>query len=456
MTMLRLLLVDDDPDFREHLVLLGESEFEVVAADGYESGLAALHRDSFDAVLLDIDLGRGKSGLDLLDQVVRLDPDLPVIMVSADGQPETIVAAMRAGALDYVAKDADLELLKLKIEKRLEEIAWRRHARAIQVSDEPMVGSSPAMQRLREEIRRVARSTVRVLIRGETGTGKELVAEAIHAASPRARQRLVRASGASGSDELFESQMFGYEKGAFTGATERRRGLLELAGGGTLFLDEIGKMSLGKQAKLLRVFEDAEFTRIGGSRMLPSSFRLVTASNENLETAIEAGEFAEDFFHRIREYELTVPPLRERREDVAELAAALLDRFCRKGDLLTPVVSPDAVDVLAAHDWPGNVRQLDNVLKRAAILGGGASLGAEPVRRALEAESRRERRDGATAPSAAAANGKSYRAAHDDFDRDFLRRTLDAHGGNVTEAAGAIGMSRTRLYERLKALGLSG
>lgn len=453
MTMLRLLLVDDDPDFRERFVVLAESEFEVVTAGDFDAGVAALQADSFDAVLLDVDLGGGKSGLDLLDRALRLDPDLPVIMVSADEQPETVVAAMRAGALDYVPKHANLELLKLKIEKRLEEIAWRRHARTIQVTDEPMVGSSAAMRRLRDEIRRVAASAVRVLIRGETGTGKELVAEAIHAASPRARQRLVRASGAAGSDELFESQMFGYEKGAFTGATERRRGLLELAGGGTLFLDEVGKMSLGKQAKLLRVFEDAEFTRIGGSRTLPSSFRLITASNEDLEKAIDAGEFAEDFFHRIREYELTVPPLRERREDVEELAAALLDRFCRKSDLRTPVVSPDAVNVLAAHDWPGNVRQLDNVLKRAAILGGGAVLDSDPVRRALEAETRREQRPGA---ATAAANRKSYRAAHDDFDRDFLRRTLDAHGGNVTEAAGAIGMSRTRLYERLKALGLSG
>ncbi len=466
MTKLRMLLVDDDPEFLRHFALLGEELFEILTASSGAEALRRIEEDDPEAVLLDIDLGRPPDGIEVLGEIRRVRPDLPVIMVSGDDDPATVVRAMRAGADDYVSKRPNLDLLNLKVQKALEQAAWRLHAREMQQAGSgPLIGDSPAMTRLREEIRRVGPLKVRVLITGESGTGKELVARAVHAASPRAAQRMVVLSGASGTDTLFDSELFGHEKGAFTGAERRRRGRFELASGGTLFLDEIGKMPRPRQAKLLRAIETGTIERLGSGQEIAVDVRLLSATNQDLEARIRAGEFLEDFYFRINEYRLHVPPLRERLEDLPALCRHLLDRFCA-AEALPPVeLAPGAIDPLAEHAWPGNVRELDTVLKRAVILGSTGRIDADALRRSLAGQGRKPERGGerTEAPGPGTPLSAFIRATYVEdrerltaaFDRLCFARALERAQGNATKAARRLGISRASLYRRLGELGMA-
>jgi DNA-binding NtrC family response regulator len=449
---LRILLVDDDPDFCRHFEVLAAGDFVVVTVAGYDECLEYLERHTIDAVLLDIELGEARTGVDLLRDVRHRHPDLPVIMVSADDAQETIVAATKAGADGYVSKHPDLDILKVKIEKALDDSAWRRHARDLQRAGVRLVGSSRAMEALRREIDRVARSSVRVLIRGERGSGKEVVALCLHEASDRKHGRFVAMNAASESDEMFEAELYGHERGAFTGAVGDRTGLLELAQNGTFFLDEVGKMSLARQAKLLRVIETSEFKRIGGTRRIEGDFRWITATNDDLGEMANRGDFLPDFYDRIRVFEILVPPLRERLDDIPELARHLLDAFATRERRPRVGVADDAVGALQEYAWPGNVRELDTVLQRASVFSASDRLTAEDVRAALGGAVSGVSPNGATVGQGAAP--LTLDAARREFERAFVLQALMRHGWDVGATARTVGVPRSSLYRVVKELGI--
>jgi DNA-binding NtrC family response regulator len=443
---LRVLLVDDDGEFRKRFAVLSDGTFTVVPAGSYADGVKKAEDGSIDAALLDIDLRETLTGIDLLRQIHLQDPDLPIVMLSSDERAETIERAFRAGADGYFRKDSNLRVLRAQIARYIENALWRRHAREFQLQEWPLVGSSAPMEALRQEIAKVAATSLRVLIRGESGSGKELVARAIHGGSARRDGRLVTHNAAGGPDELFDDILFGHERGSYTGAERPRVGKIELAQGGTLFLDEVGKMSLGRQAKLLRVIEGSSFERIGGTEPVEADFRLVTASNEPLEERVANSTFAADFFHRIREYQIVVPPLRDHITDLPELAARLLERFRERVGPDGIVVDEGALNPCYGYDWPGNVRELDSVLKRAVVTAGGR-LTADSVAAALE----NVRLDSRPADAS-----QTLRAAHDTWERDFLARALARNGHDATLTASVLGVSRSALYEKLRTHGLTG
>jgi len=327
---LRILLIDDDPAFRARFVAFGADLFDTATAATGEEGLARLRAEPPDAVLLDIEFERGPDGFEILRAIRQADPDVPVLMVTGDDRRDTAARAIAAGADDFITKSPDLGVLEARIHRAREISAWRAHARTLQSAGTgELLGDSAPMRRLREEIARVGPKGVRVLVRGETGSGKELVARALHASSPRRDEKFLPISAAEATDELFDSTLFGHERGAFTGADQRRLGRLELAHRGTLFLDEVGKSNLMRQGKLHRVLDTGRFTRLGGHEEIPVDVRWITAANENLEARIQEGRFLEDLYHRLADYTIFVPPLRDRLEDVPRLVRALADAFTR-------------------------------------------------------------------------------------------------------------------------------
>jgi DNA-binding NtrC family response regulator len=473
MTRLRILLVDDDPGFLRQFIVHGRGLFDITTARTSKEALQATRDIQPDAVLLDINLGSGGNGIEVLRELRVRDPDLPVIMVSGDESVETIVEALKAGANDYVSKSPNLKVLTLKIEHELEQSAWRAHAREIQGADAgELVGKSAAMRTLREEIARVGPKKVRVLVRGESGTGKELVAWALHLASPRRHEKFRAISGASGTDELFDAAFFGHEKSAFTGAERQSLGELELARGGTLFLDEIGKMSTERQAKLLRVVETARFQRLGGHDDVPCDVRLITASNEDIDAAIRERRFLADLYYRVAEYQIEVPPLRERMEDIPLLTRTLADRFTRAEPRRPAEWNQDALAPLFDYAWPGNVRQLDSVVKRAMILRSSGGLTADDFATALRGVSGairdtqagpnlRTLADESVAPGTSTLEsflGTDFKESRERlelaFERLFVARELARSDGNVSRAARRMRIHRTTLYRRLVELGL--
>ncbi len=442
---LNVLLVDDDPEFRKRFEFMAGEHFRTTVADGYDEGIRRVRLGGFDAVLLDVDFREARTGLDLLREIRDMDSDLPVIMLTGDDRVETINAALRLGADGYTRKHVNLMVLQAQVEHALDNALWRRHARSCQVSSDELIGTSDPIENLRREIREVARTSLRVLIRGESGVGKEIVAQAIHAASQRASGRFVTVNSAVGTDELFDDMLFGHVRGAYTGADRPRVGRIELARGGTLYLDEIGKMSLTRQAKLLRVVEDERYERIGDEESRRTDIRLVSASNEDLEARIETGELYGDFYYRLREYEITVPPLRHRLEDLGAIARFLIDRFCDREGLPRVEFEPAALDVCRGYDWPGNVRELDAVLKRA-VVAGGVILGADGVAAALDRSRLGCRRQDD--------RRRTLDEARRIWEAGYIAEALARHGGSTAAAMEELGMKRSTLYEKIQQYGL--
>jgi len=378
----RVLIVDDEPGIRGALTLLLEERgYEAADAAGAEAALAKLPGEDVSLVLCDVAMP-GMDGIALVERLRTLYPDLPVIMISAHGELDTAVRAVRAGAYDYILKPIDEERLFLTMERALEWHRLRRdygRLRGEVDAEMEMLGESPPMRRLREEIARAAPSDSRILILGEHGSGKELVARAIHDRSRRRDRPFVKVNSAAIPKDLIESELFGHEPGAFTGATKQRKGKFEQAEGGTLFLDEIADMAPEAQAKLLRVLSTGEVERVGGSRAIRLDVRLLAASNRDLAEEIREGSFREDLFHRIAVIPIRVPPLRERGEDVLLLARRFLERFCAGYRERPPALDPGAEAVLREHPWPGNVRELRNAMERVAIMHAGVRVSAEEM-----------------------------------------------------------------------------
>lgn len=449
-----VLVVDDDPSVQAALLrTLDHAGYDVLQAETGAQALAAVSRKPIDLVLLDLHLP-DVDGLVLLQNIRAADAGPPVLMISGAGSIDSAVQAIRHGALDFLQKPLIPERVVVSVQNalRYQRLA-QEHA---QLGGAPgfrtlLLGDSPIMAALNELIRRAARSEGRVLIRGEHGTGKELVARALHQQSRRGSGPFITVNCAAVPRELIESELFGHTRGAFTGATTARRGRFELADGGTLFLDEIGEMPLDMQSKLLRVLQESCFERVGSGDSVTVDVRVIAATNRDLARAIEAGGFREDLFYRLNVVQIEVPPLRDRLEDIPLLARTFLATSARKNHRNVPELTADAEHVLQQYDYPGNVRELQNLMERLVILVDAMSIGAEDIQRALPLGGRVP----AEAPTAFSAptNG-SYREQLEAAERRILSSALAQFRGNVAEAARALQLERSHLYKKCRALGM--
>ncbi|MCS6951337.1 MAG: sigma-54 dependent transcriptional regulator [Bryobacterales bacterium] len=447
----RVLVAEDEVQARESLrALLEEEGYEVVtAADGAEA-LRLTAEQAVDAILLDIRLP-GKDGLAVLRELRNESLPPAVLVMTAYGSSAVAIEAMALGAFDYLTKPVHFDELRIQLaraienRRRVEELeAYRGREAAAHPAE--MVGRSPAMQRLYKLIGQVAPTDSTVLIVGESGTGKELVAEAIHRHSARAGRRLVKVNCAGIPETLLEAELFGYERGAFTGAIQRRTGRFEFADGGTIFLDEIGELSPATQAKLLRVLQDRTIERLGSNVPIPLDVRVLAATNQNLERAVEQGRFREDLYYRLKVMVLRVPPLRERMEDLPELAEFLLRRCAARSKLPVPTLSPEALAALRARSWPGNVRELEHCLERALVLSRGGIILAEHVEEKVGLQP--------ADPFSAIPLEEGMHEAVRKLERSMIVRALAASGGNRTRAAELLKINRRLLYDKLREFGL--
>lgn len=450
-----VLVADDQEDILEALrLLLGREGFKIRTAASPAGVAEALEAERFDVVLMDLNYARdttsGREGLELLPRIRAFDPTLPVVVMTAWGSVEGAVEAIHHGARDYVEKPWDNTRLLAILRAQVELVRALRTSRRLEVEnrrlregDAPaLVGDSPAMQPVLRLIDRVGPSDANVLVTGEPGSGKEVVARWLHARSDRAGEPLVAVNAGGLSEGVFESEMFGHVKGAFTDAGSDRVGYFELADRGTLFLDEVGNLPLPLQAKLLRVLESGEFQRVGSSRTQRVDVRVIAATNADLDALVGQDRFREDLFYRLNAVEIPVPPLRERRKDISLLAAHFLELQREKYGRPGLDFSPDAMRALLAHRWPGNVRELRHAVERAVLLAEGDRVAAEHL--GLEAQLR----------TAAAPADRLEGLTLKEVERMLIRRALARHDGNVTRAAESLGLSRSALYRRMERYGV--
>jgi len=449
-----LLLADDDRPQREMLAgALEQDGYAVLqAADGAEA-LARLRREPVDLLLSDLRMP-GLDGLELLDAARRLNPLLPVVVLTAFGTVETAVEAMRRGAFTFLVKPVDLLALRAQLERALELRRLREEVRELrgklgESGLEGVVARSPEMREVLGLVARVAPSRASVLVLGESGTGKEVVARAIHAASPRRDGPFVAVNIAAIPETLVESELFGHEKGAFTGAVAARAGRFERADGGTLFIDEIGDMPPRSQVKLLRVLQEGRFERVGGAATLHPDVRVVAATHRDLDAAIADGSFREDLFYRLNVVRLTLPPLRERRADIPPLAELFLARCAALNGKAVEGFEPAALDRLVRHSWPGNVRELENAVESAVVLCRANLVGERDLPDRVRGVARGER--GEAFPGDDPALPLPERLER--FERHFVFKALEEAGGNKTEAARRLGLSDKNIRDRLKRWG---
>ena len=439
-----ILIVDDERSVRESLRTWFEKDGYLAesAADGVE-GLKKLSEKSWDIVLLDIKMP-SISGMELMHRIREIDPDIVCIMITAYASVETAVEALKAGAFDYVIKPVDPDDLTRIVKHALEKRTLTRENLALRTElaelapDEQLIGKSQQIEQVRELIKSVAATDSSVLIRGESGTGKELVARLIHAQSGRRFGPMVPVHCGALPESLLESELFGHEKGAFTGAHHRHRGKLEVANGGTLFLDEIGTIDPRTQVDLLRVLETKQFTRVGGNQVISVDFRVIAATNQDLETLVKEGRFREDFFYRVNVFPIEVPPLRERPVDILLCAEYFLKRYAKRVNDRVTGFSKEAKEQLATYPWPGNIRELKNAVERAVVVGKGPHIepGDLPI---------------AVTQSRARHNGDSI----EDVEKAHISHILEREGWNITRSAKVLGIDRVTLYSKIKKYSLS-
>jgi len=461
-TRLRILVVDDEPGIREMLTTRFELDGHHVetAATG-ERALAALAARRYDVAFVDLNLGGGISGIEFLKQARPEHGDLTAVMISAHGSISEAVEATKLGAFDFLEKPLDSARLDLVLRHLAERAALQRRARVAAVGGAAgvdMIGTSEALARLKKEIDRVAPSGGKVLITGENGSGKELVARAVHLGSRRADAAFVKLNCAAIPRDLIESELFGHERGAFTGAVAAKKGKLEMADGGTLFLDEIGDLSLEAQAKLLRAIETGEVERVGGTKTSTVDVRLVSATHKDLAAQVREGRFREDLYFRLNVLPLHVPPLRERREDIPVLATHFLSTFAEAEGLAGKELAPDATALLVDYTWPGNVRELRNLMERTVILVPGPIVHARdiadwlvPVTRSVPAGTRAD--DDIEDDDSPAEPG-TLREELDRREAEAIAKVLEAARWNVTQAAAQLGVDRTNLHRKMRKYGI--
>jgi two-component system response regulator AtoC len=440
-----LLVVEDDPGVRDAFRLVLEDRYDLLEAPDGPRALELARSAEIDCVLLDIRLP-GMDGIEVLERLKTIDEQVEVILVTAVKTVRSAVAAMKLGAFDYLAKPFDedelLSLLRRALEKRsLErEVAFLRSELARRDDGDAIVGRHAAMQQVLRLVNQVARTMTTVLITGESGTGKELIARAIHRQGPRRDGPFVAVNPAAIVEGLIESELFGHEKGAFTGAHQRKIGRFEMAQGGTLFLDEIATLQAALQAKLLRVLQEREIERVGGTRAIKIDARIIAATNVDLKAAIEQQTFREDLYYRLNVMPIAVPPLRERRDDVPLLVDHFLQRYRREFNKPVGGVSPEAVAALVEYPWPGNVRELQNVIERSMVLAEGPVIGLADLPLDVVLSGR---------PSATAADALPLNEATEHFERQMVLRVLERVGWNLTHAGRILGLHRNSLRLKL-------
>ncbi len=445
--MKQILIIDDEANIRKSLAdILQDEGFTVLVAENGEQGLDKLRAESIDLVLLDIWMP-GCDGIDTLRQIREEFPEQIVIMMSGHGTIETAVKATRLGAFDFIEKPLSLEKVLHSIEQanRVGQLVNENHALKASIAKEhEMIGSSAPILELKKQIELAAPTSGWVLITGENGTGKELVARSIHSQSLRNAKPFVEVNCAAIPEELIESELFGHEKGAFTGATAQRKGKFDLANDGTLFLDEIGDMSLKTQAKILRILQEKKFERVGGSRTIEVDVRVIAATNKDLGTQIREGHFREDLFYRLNVLPFHVPPLRERTADVIPLAKHFLRFFCQQEGRPEKSFDAGAIEALAAYSWPGNVRELKNIAERLVIMTPDMIIKSEHLPQEIAV------RNSNIASSSNQNYPDSLRDARDSFEREFIIRKLKEQNWNVSKTAEMIEIERSNLHRKIK------
>jgi two-component system nitrogen regulation response regulator NtrX len=446
-----ILVVDDEQEVLKSIldILRDEGYRPRGVGDGQEA-LRAIQKAAPDLVILDIWMP-GIDGLEILEAIKRLHAELPVVMISGHGTIETAVKATKLGAYDYLEKPLDLEKVQLTVRHALDHRRLEWENRALRETLDrryEIVGESKAIKMLREQILSAAPSNGRVLIRGESGTGKELIARAIHRHSARSDKPFVVVNCAAIPEELIESELFGHERGAFTGATAQRRGKFELADGATIFLDEVADMSLKTQAKVLRVLQEQTFERVGGSESLKVDVRIIAASNKDLLAEIGRGAFREDLFYRLTVIPFEVPPLRERQEDIPLLARYFLQSFCQEYGKPEKDLSPEAMGLLVDYQWPGNVRELRNVIERMVIM--------VPARTIQHLDLASSLRQSAPRREASPVPDGTLKEARSRWEREFILRRLEENQWNVTRTAERLGIERSNLHRKMRAYGIEG
>jgi DNA-binding NtrC family response regulator len=455
----RILIVDDEKAMQLALKgLLSKEGYQVETAGSGEEALPKIDAGSFHLVITDLSMD-GVSGMQVLEHARKVDPDLAVIMITAYGSEKIAVQAMKLGAADYLPKPFDNDELRVVVARVMENARLRRdHRRLLEQLQgafgfEQIIGRSAAMRRVFETIEKVADTDVTVLIRGESGTGKELVANALHYRSPRRSKPLIKMNCAALSRELVESELFGHERGAFTGAIARREGKFEAADGGTLFLDEVGDMPLETQAKLLRALQEKEIERVGGNQPIKVDVRVIAATNQDLEAAVRGGRFREDLYYRLNVIQLLIPALADRREDIPLLVEHFLNQAAERFQREVKPLTAEALRICVAHQWKGNVRQLRSSVEQALLLAPGAEITPEDLFGVAVAENGPS--PSASTPSRPPA---TFREAKDQvvgaFERDFLVQALRRHGGNISKAAEEVGMYRQNFQQKMRELGI--
>jgi two-component system nitrogen regulation response regulator NtrX len=439
-----VLVVDDEPSVLLETAASLKRQYDVLTASRAEDAERMVGEQRVDLVLTDLRLP-GKDGIALLTALKAARPELPVVLMSGHGSIEEAVKAIQLGAIDFVEKPFGPERLQVTVERALELKALQREneqLRSLAGAADEMVGKSRVLEQIRSEIAKVAKTDAKVLVTGESGAGKELIARAIHRQSARARGPFEKLNCAALPKDLVESELFGYEKGAFTGAMQMKRGRLEAADLGTLFLDEVGDMSLDTQAKFLRAIETGEIERLGSTKTISVDARIVAATNKDLGEEIKEGRFREDLFYRLNVVPIHIPPLRARREDIPLLVAHFVDRIGAEHGRGRRVVTPEAMKLLSEYSWPGNIRELKNLIERLLIMTDRDSIGPDDVEDALPPDT------GEGPPS-------EIKAARDKAERDAIHGMLRECQWNVSEAARRLGMDRGYLHRKIKRYGLA-
>jgi two-component system nitrogen regulation response regulator NtrX len=459
-----ILIVDDEKNIRRTVSMVLEGEgYSVEEASSAEEALARLPDIGADVILLDVQL-QGMSGLEALDTLRKTaatgeNAGPTVVMISGHATLADAVRAVKAGAYDFLEKPLDRERLIVTLRNALERRRMAREVEGLRELTEgrwEMVGKSAAMTALYTQIAKVAPTRTRVLITGESGTGKELIARALHRESTLRAKSFVKVNCAAIPPELIESELFGHERGAFTGASARKKGLFEMADGGTIFLDEVGDMIVSAQAKVLRVLQSGEFTRVGGEQTLKADVRVLAATNRDLQAAVAGGQFREDLYFRLAVVPLRAPALRERADDIPLLCRSFVEQICRENGLKVKTISPEALEILSAYQWPGNVRELRNVIERLVILSDeGIGVGDLPEEIVAEASRRPAVEVQAAVDLPTEAQNLPLRDLRDLVERQYIRSKLDGNGWNISRTAQVLGIERTNLHKKMRALGIS-
>lgn len=444
--MRTILVVDDEKSVRDSIKMILEYEkFMVSFAENGTKAITCFKENLFDAVFLDIKMPSGIDGIEVLREMKKLNSEVPVIMISGHGTFETAVEATKIGAFDFLPKPLDRDKLLITLRNALEQRKLHEEVKQIR-EKENILGDSPKIKEILSIIQRVSPTDARVLISGESGSGKELVAKAIHRMSKRANMHLVEVNCAAIPAELIESELFGHEKGSFTGATAQRVGKFEQADGGTIFLDEVGDMSLQAQAKVLRALEEGKIERVGGNKIIPVDVRVIAATNKNLPEEIKKRTFREDLFHRLNVIPIVVPPLRERKEDIPILIDAFVEDTCSRNGIFKKIITDRASSVLKNMEWKGNVRELRNIVERLVIMSTGNEIDI------LDLEMLSFQVNDTIEEIVQAS--QSFQDFKDNAEAMFIKHQLKLHNWNVSKTAEALEMERSHLYTKIKKYGL--